>query len=386
MVMGYSFGPDLSLLFKYTNARHLLSSSTSSAQSYKPALAMHNHIEWRNDKQAPIIPQGLRVDLLNNNGLVSVAIHSGFRWWPMVNIDNSFLVNMVGFDSNDNLVGITRFMGDRYVKSIEEGPNDLLYLHTKSGTMVYSREDLMDSGDLYPIAYKGSPSFPSATCAVKPGLLKKSKKLNVQNTLKKYLRVSHSTLSNDIRIKMPDAGTNGDKVEISVSSRISGTSSITIMIANQPSPFSAKFNLGPPAVGFVATSVRLCESSRVYVFVKAGDKVYSTSKNVKVPNGSCSLPTVSNDLNKRTIELYATAKGGVTTVEGNITHPMGDEAIQIIGASHNGTTMLRAVFDPTTSADPIIKFKLKGGTRGDSIGIQWFDSKTGKDNKQTNIQ
>ena len=145
------------------NAGHSLTSESATIR------AMHNHIEWRKYQEAPSVPQGLTVDVHNANGFTPVVVHNGLRWWPMGNRDNAFLVSMVGFDAKGNLVKITRFMGDRYVKDIKEGPNGMLYIHSQSGIMSYHRSDLLHGGDLYPMEYEGSKStFPTSLLRGKP--------------------------------------------------------------------------------------------------------------------------------------------------------------------------------------------------------------------------
>jgi len=91
----------------------------------------------------------------------------------------------------------------------------------------------------------------------------------------------------DIKIKAPDIAENGAVVPITVESDIEGISSISIIAAGNATPLVASFELGEGAVGFVSTRIKMGKTANVIAAVKAGDKVYSASKEVKVTIGGC---------------------------------------------------------------------------------------------------
>jgi sulfur-oxidizing protein SoxY len=93
--------------------------------------------------------------------------------------------------------------------------------------------------------------------------------------------------SSDIKLKAPDIAENGAVVPITVTSNIANTESISIVVAENATPLSATFNLGANTKGFVSTRIKMGKTSDVTAVVKAGGKLYSTSKNVKVTIGGC---------------------------------------------------------------------------------------------------
>lgn len=93
--------------------------------------------------------------------------------------------------------------------------------------------------------------------------------------------------SGDIKIKAPDIAENGAVVPVSVTSTLADIESITIIAANNPAPLVASFNLGDDADGFVSTRIKMGKSGDVMAVVKAGGKLYSASKEVKVTIGGC---------------------------------------------------------------------------------------------------
>jgi sulfur-oxidizing protein SoxY len=93
--------------------------------------------------------------------------------------------------------------------------------------------------------------------------------------------------SGDIQIKAPDIAENGAVVPVTVSTSIAGVESIAIMAANNPVPLIATFNLSEGAEGFASTRIKMGKSGDVTAVVKAGGKLYTASKGVKVTIGGC---------------------------------------------------------------------------------------------------
>ncbi len=98
---------------------------------------------------------------------------------------------------------------------------------------------------------------------------------------------SDMTESADIKLKAPDIAENGAVVPVTVTSKIDGTEQISIVVAGNQTPLAATFNLGATTSGFVSTRIKMGKTSDVTAVVKAGGKLYSTSKNVKVTIGGC---------------------------------------------------------------------------------------------------
>ena len=99
---------------------------------------------------------------------------------------------------------------------------------------------------------------------------------------------SHALQGSDkISIRAPDIAENGAVVPISVTSDIPNIESISIIAEKNASPLTCSFNLGKGALGFVSTRIKMGKTSSVIAVVKAGGKLYSTGKEVKVTIGGC---------------------------------------------------------------------------------------------------
>lgn len=93
--------------------------------------------------------------------------------------------------------------------------------------------------------------------------------------------------SKKIKIKAPDIAENGAVVPVSVTSSLKGTEAISILVAKNGQPLSAIFNMGSKTQGYISTRLKMGKTSDVIAVVKAGGKMYSAKKQVKVTIGGC---------------------------------------------------------------------------------------------------
>ena len=98
---------------------------------------------------------------------------------------------------------------------------------------------------------------------------------------------SSTDKSDKIKIKAPDIAENGAVVPVSVTTSIDGVSSISLFADKNATPLTAEFTLGPGTQGYVSTRIKMGKTANVIAVVKAGDKLYSNSKEVKVTIGGC---------------------------------------------------------------------------------------------------
>jgi len=110
---------------------------------------------------------------------------------------------------------------------------------------------------------------------------------SVDDALNNLLGSANNTPSSDIKIKAPDIAENGAVVPVSVSSSIAGVESIAIIASKNGTPLAANFRLGANAKADVSTRIKMGKTSDIIAIVKAGGKVHSTRKNVKVTIGGC---------------------------------------------------------------------------------------------------
>lgn len=99
---------------------------------------------------------------------------------------------------------------------------------------------------------------------------------------------SPSTATSDaITIKAPDIAENGAVVPVSVVTTLAGVESIALLVEKNGTPLSAVFSLPKGTQADVSTRLKMGSTSDVVAVVKAGGKLHSARKSVKVTIGGC---------------------------------------------------------------------------------------------------
>jgi len=95
------------------------------------------------------------------------------------------------------------------------------------------------------------------------------------------------TESDQVILKIPDIAENGAVVPVTVSTELPDVEAIGVIVANNPTPLAALFELSPQSVAEISVRIKMGESSPVQAIVRAGGKLYSATKEVKVTIGGC---------------------------------------------------------------------------------------------------
>jgi len=93
--------------------------------------------------------------------------------------------------------------------------------------------------------------------------------------------------SDQIQFKTPEIAENGAVVPVEVESRLPGTRAIAILVEKNPHVMSAEFTIPDGTEPYVATRVKVAESSNVMAVVKTDQGVFTASRLVKVTLGGC---------------------------------------------------------------------------------------------------
>ncbi len=145
---------------------------------------------------------------------------------------------------------------------------------------------------------KGSLAASAAGLAVGAGLLSPRTVLaadwpqsafdseGMDNALNELFGTADVAESGDISVKAPDIAENGAVVPVTIESSIAGSDKVAIMVASNPTPLVASFDL-MGANPFVSTRIRMGSTDDVTGVVHAGGKLYKAGKEVKVTIGGC---------------------------------------------------------------------------------------------------
>jgi len=93
--------------------------------------------------------------------------------------------------------------------------------------------------------------------------------------------------SDRVSMKIPDIAENGAVVPVTISTDLEDVESISVVVVNNPTPLAASFVMSARSLPKVSVRIKMGESSVVMGIVKAGGKLYSVEKEVKVTIGGC---------------------------------------------------------------------------------------------------
>ena len=103
----------------------------------------------------------------------------------------------------------------------------------------------------------------------------------------KALGASTPADSKDVQVTGPDIAENGAVVPVGVSTSLPGVTMVAILIEKNPNALAASFTLPEGTEANVQTRVKMGQTSNVYALVKAGDKFFMATKEIKVTLGGC---------------------------------------------------------------------------------------------------
>ena len=110
---------------------------------------------------------------------------------------------------------------------------------------------------------------------------------NLDDALKGLLGSAAHEPSDKIDLKAPDIAENGAVVPVTVETTLEGATSISLVATGNMMPLLASFELGKGTLPFISTRIKMGKTANLIALVKAGDKVYSASREVKVTVGGC---------------------------------------------------------------------------------------------------
>jgi len=95
------------------------------------------------------------------------------------------------------------------------------------------------------------------------------------------------TVSEAIKLVTPEIAENGAVVPVSVTSEIPGTEAIALLIEKNPFPLVATTRILDGTEPYISSRVKMQETSKIIVLVRAKTGFFVTSKEVKVTLGGC---------------------------------------------------------------------------------------------------
>ena len=101
------------------------------------------------------------------------------------------------------------------------------------------------------------------------------------------LGVGEPIVDQRVVIQAPDTAENGAYVGIGVESSISNIDSVAFLVEKNPGVLAGYFEIKKSEKLKLGTKIKMAETSDFVAVVKAGDKYFMNTKNIKVVLGGC---------------------------------------------------------------------------------------------------
>jgi len=85
-----------------------------------------------------------------------------------------------------------------------------------------------------------------------------------------------------ITLKAPLQAENSAVVPLQISTSLPNVEEIAVVVEKNPFPLASRLKIFPGGGGYFAIRIKMAETSKVYVYVKAGDKVHVAAQEIKV--------------------------------------------------------------------------------------------------------
>lgn len=109
----------------------------------------------------------------------------------------------------------------------------------------------------------------------------------VSDAIKALAGSSDAINSKDISIEAPDIAENGAVVSVTIKSTLPKTEQMSVLVPANSTPLCATYLLTDDTEPFISGRIKMRKTSDVIGVVKAGNKLLSTKKAVKVTLGGC---------------------------------------------------------------------------------------------------
>ncbi|MCK1385962.1 thiosulfate oxidation carrier protein SoxY [Bradyrhizobium sp. 21] len=93
--------------------------------------------------------------------------------------------------------------------------------------------------------------------------------------------------SDKVKLDAPEIAENGGVVPISVTTTLDKVTSISLLVAENPSALAASYKIPDGTIPGVANRLKMAKTSNVVAIIEADGKLYSATKEVKVTVGGC---------------------------------------------------------------------------------------------------
>lgn len=109
----------------------------------------------------------------------------------------------------------------------------------------------------------------------------------VDEALKHLYGSATPTPSANVQLQAPFQASDGARVAITVSTKLTDVQSISILVDKNPRPLAAHVTPRGDTAAYFSTTIKMAATSDVRCIIKTGDRLYSAKQTIKVTVGGC---------------------------------------------------------------------------------------------------
>lgn len=110
---------------------------------------------------------------------------------------------------------------------------------------------------------------------------------NISDALQALSGTNKTTNSSDISLQAPDIAENGAVVSVTVNSKLPKTEQISVLVPHNSVVLCGSYLFTEDTEPYISSRIKMRKSSDIIAVAKAGGKLFSTKKSVKVTIGGC---------------------------------------------------------------------------------------------------
>ena len=110
---------------------------------------------------------------------------------------------------------------------------------------------------------------------------------SVTDAIKALVGNSNTVDSNDVLVEAPDIAENGAVVSVTIKSKAPNTEQVSVLVPENVNPLCASYITTAAVDEFITGRIKMRKTSDVIAVVKAGGKLLTAKKPVKVTLGGC---------------------------------------------------------------------------------------------------
>ena len=157
----------------------------------------------------------------------------------------------------------------------------------QAASVDFTAKDTTRRATLRLLALLGVAGIAGTARAAAPGWPEEAFRQKTEADAVKLLYGKPFEASDKVTLEVPEIAENGAVVPVSVSTALTGVTTISILVPENPFTLAASYTLPEGTLPAIGCRLKMAKTSNVIAIVESGGKLYAATKEVKVTLGGC---------------------------------------------------------------------------------------------------